>query len=207
MFKKIQNNDLILFSKQSHYSWDIILQVEEKKTLDMKSNKTNQFREKNKNLSIRFKNKLQSKIDIDKEFENQFKKKQIKKAAHVKYILTEIEELFAGKRNNELLPAKKLTLKHVIPQSYEKWQPFFDEKKIINPETLVHRLGNMTILTKKMNSEIQDDVFDIKLEKAYKKSHFKLNEEIAEKYSEWTPKVITERQQMMAKKAKKIWKF
>lgn len=57
MFKKIQNNDLILFSKQSHYSWDIMLQVEEKKNLVMKSNKANQFREKNKNLSIRFKNK------------------------------------------------------------------------------------------------------------------------------------------------------
>ena len=153
------------------------------------------------------KNKLQSKIDIDDEFENQFKVKQIKKSSYLRYIFTEIEESLAGKRVEELRPVKKLTLEHVIPQKYEKWQPFFDEKKIINPETLVHRLGNMTILTKKMNSEIQDDVFDIKLEKAYKKSHFKLNEEIAEKYSEWTPKVITERQQMMAKKAKKIWKF
>jgi len=57
IFNKIQNNDLVLFSKQSHYSWDIILQVKEKKILEIKNNKTKQFREKNKILSVQFKNK------------------------------------------------------------------------------------------------------------------------------------------------------
>jgi len=57
IFSKIQSNDLVLFSKQSHYSWDVILQVKEKKILEIKNNKTKQFREKNKILSVQFKNK------------------------------------------------------------------------------------------------------------------------------------------------------
>ena len=57
IFGTIQNNDLVLFSKQSRYSWDVILQVKEKKILEIKNNKTKQFREKNKILSVKFKNK------------------------------------------------------------------------------------------------------------------------------------------------------
>ncbi len=38
IFNKIKNNYFILFSKQSHYSWDVILQVREKKILEIKNN-------------------------------------------------------------------------------------------------------------------------------------------------------------------------
>jgi predicted restriction endonuclease len=69
IFKKIQNDDLILFSKQSHYSWDVILKVKEKKLLEINNNKTEQFREKNKTLSIKFKyknllSKYQNSFDV-----------------------------------------------------------------------------------------------------------------------------------------------
>ena len=57
LFGTMQKNDLVLFSKQSSYSWDAILQVKEKQILEIKNNKAKQFREKNKILSIQFKNK------------------------------------------------------------------------------------------------------------------------------------------------------
>ena len=57
IFNKIKNNDLILFSKESHYSWDAILELKEKHTLEIKNNSHSEFREKNKTLSLEFKNK------------------------------------------------------------------------------------------------------------------------------------------------------
>jgi predicted restriction endonuclease len=57
IFNKIKNNDLILFSKESSYSWDAILELKEKHTLEVKNNSDSEFREKNKTLSLEFKNK------------------------------------------------------------------------------------------------------------------------------------------------------
>ena len=57
IFDTMQKNDLVLFSKQSRYSWDAILQVKEKQILEIKNNNAKQFREKNKILSVQFKNK------------------------------------------------------------------------------------------------------------------------------------------------------
>lgn len=57
IFDKIKNNDLILFSKESDYSWDAVLELKEKHTLQVKNNSDSEFREKNKTLSLEFKNK------------------------------------------------------------------------------------------------------------------------------------------------------
>jgi predicted restriction endonuclease len=57
IFDKIKNNDLILFSKESSYSWDAVLELKEKHTLQVKNNSDSEFREKNKTLSLEFKNK------------------------------------------------------------------------------------------------------------------------------------------------------
>ena len=57
IFNKIKNNDLILFSKESNYSWDAVLELKEKHTLEIKNNSHSEFREKNKTLALEFKDK------------------------------------------------------------------------------------------------------------------------------------------------------
>ena len=57
IFNKIKNNDLILFSKESNYSWDAVFELKEKHTHEVKNNSDSEFREKNKTLSLEFKNK------------------------------------------------------------------------------------------------------------------------------------------------------
>ena len=57
IFNKMQNDDLILFSKESYHSWDIILQLKEKKILKINNDEKYEFREKNKTLLLKFKNK------------------------------------------------------------------------------------------------------------------------------------------------------
>lgn len=150
--------------------------------------------------------KLESKVQNDVTFAKQFSNIEIKKTAYVKYILKEIEEVLAGTRKDELETVEKLTLEHVIPKNFKKWQKFFDEKKIKNPETLLYRLGNMTILTKKMNSSISDSIFEEKLN-TYKDSLLELNKQTVCNNAEWTDVVIDTRQSLFAENALKIWKF
>jgi predicted restriction endonuclease len=57
IFNKIQKNDLILFSKESHYSWDVILKLKEKQIIKIKNNDDSEFRERAKTLSFKFQNK------------------------------------------------------------------------------------------------------------------------------------------------------
>jgi uncharacterized protein with ParB-like and HNH nuclease domain len=153
------------------------------------------------------KSKLCSKVDNDDEFKKQFSGISIKKSQYAKYILIEIETILAGKRNDELEPIAKLTLEHIVPKNFDNWRNYFEDKKIENPEVLVHRLGNHTILTQKMNSKIRDSQFTNKLNKAYQKSHLELNKQTVCNQSEWTDKIIQSRQDKFAEHALKIWKF
>jgi len=57
IFNKIQNNDLILFCKESHHSWDVILKLKEKQILKIKNDDESEFRERSKTLSLKFQNK------------------------------------------------------------------------------------------------------------------------------------------------------
>ena len=56
IFDKIQNNDLIIFSKKSFHSWELILKIKEKKISDSDI-KGLEFRKKNKTLTLKFKDK------------------------------------------------------------------------------------------------------------------------------------------------------
>ena len=150
--------------------------------------------------------KLELQVDDDDKFKKLFSEKTIKKHEYVKYILKEIETVLAGKRNDEL-SVENLTLEHIIPKNHkDHWTEFFDENKIKNPDTLVYRLGNQTIVTKKMNSSMSDNIFKNKLN-MYKESMLELNKQTVCNEIEWTDVIIDKRQKTFADKAVEIWKF
>ena len=150
--------------------------------------------------------KLALQAGNDDKFKKLFSEKSIKKHEYVKYILKEIETVLAGKRNDEL-SVENLTLEHIIPKNHkDHWTEFFDENKIKNPDTLVYRLGNQTIVTKKMNSSMSDNIFKNKLN-MYKESMLELNKQTVCNEIEWTDVIIDKRQKTFADKAVEIWKF
>ncbi len=100
IFNKIKNNDLILFSKESNYSWDAILELKEKHTLEIKNNSDSEFREKNKTLLLEFKNK-----NLLSKYQNSFDVPNLSKLKPGVYFLKNI------------LSAKKLKeVKHKNPE-------------------------------------------------------------------------------------------
>jgi hypothetical protein len=103
-----------------------------------------------------------------------------------------------------------ITVEHVLPQSpaagseWEKWFP--------NPadrESVVHRLGNLALLTRKKNSSASNYEFDKKKSSYFAKggvSPFTITTQVlAEK--DWTLTVVNRRQKELLGKLKALWRL
>jgi uncharacterized protein with ParB-like and HNH nuclease domain len=92
----------------------------------------------------------------------------------------------------------KATLEHIVPQaSFDtKWEERFGEKFLYD---YTHRIGNMTLLTTKINSRIKNAYFDVK-KKEYAKTKLPMTLELANIEGDITPEYIKARHQTFVEK-------
>ncbi len=141
----------------------------------------------------------------DNSFENDFSTKEFKNTTRnhkiVKYLLAKIE---IYEYNSEIdVDSDLFTIEHILPENAdEEWGEFsFDE---INRSRF--RIGNLTLLEKKLNREAAQKSFAEKC-KLFEKSQSKLTNSIPTKFSTWDEAKIASRQRQLAKHAKAIWKI
>lgn len=141
----------------------------------------------------------------DSSFENDFSTKEFKNTTRnhkiVKYLLAKIE---IYEYNSEIdVDSDLFTIEHILPENAdEEWGEFsFDE---INRSRF--RIGNLTLLEKKLNREAAQKSFAEKC-KLFEKSQSKLTNSIPTKFSTWDEAKIATRQRMLAKHAKAVWKI
>ncbi len=108
-------------------------------------------------------------------------------------LLMRIDE-FINEKENKSNTSKypKIEVEHILPQKFEKW---LDENPSLNEnelETYVNSLGNLTILSSKLNNEVKNNVFKIKKEKFLEKGTYIINNYL-NKINEWNIKNIKER--------------
>lgn len=136
-------------------------------------------------------------------FESDFSTKQFKRTSRnhkiVKYIYSRIEEYIY---KNEINPDSDLyTIEHILPESAdESWGGFNDEE--LNRS--IYRLGNLTLLEKKLNREVGVKVYKDKKE-FFIKSNCRLTNTLPEEYETWSEQKISQRQSSLSKAAKSIW--
>jgi uncharacterized protein with ParB-like and HNH nuclease domain len=141
----------------------------------------------------------------DDNFVSDFSTKQFKNTTRnhkiVKYIYSKIE---LNKYQNEISWDSDLyTIEHILPESAdENWGDFSDEE--INRS--VFRMGNLTLLEKKINREAGALPFNEKV-KLFNQSNCKLTQVISEHYESWNEDKISARQRQLAKEAKSIWRL
>ena len=94
------------------------------------------------------------------------------------------------------------TIEHILPQNpgVEWGDDNYDY------DSLIYRLGNMCLLEKKYNKDIQNASYKKKSE-VYQQSSFVTTSSIPADYSVWDRNTINRRQQRMGKCAKGIWKI
>lgn len=119
----------------------------------------------------------------------------------IKYILGKIERFKGGTRDVNFT-SETDSIEHILPQNpNEEWgEDNYDF------DSLIYRLGNLCLLEKSYNTDIENKPFSEKIE-TYKKSAFETTRSIPTEYAEWNSDSINKRQQQMGNCAKSIWKI
>ncbi|MDX1915037.1 MAG: DUF262 domain-containing HNH endonuclease family protein [Methylophilus sp.] len=119
----------------------------------------------------------------------------------VRYILAEIEK---QETNVDIdFMSDKYSIEHVLPQNPEfGWEDFTDAEV----EAMVYRLGNMALLEKGINREIENKPFIDKKPKL-ETSIFVFTKNISHENAEWTSERITARQNKLANIATTVWRL
>lgn len=119
----------------------------------------------------------------------------------IKYILGKIERFKGGTRDVNFT-SETDSIEHILPQNpNEEWgEDNYDF------DALIYRLGNLCLLEKSYNTDIENRPYSEKIE-TYKKSAFETTRSIPAEYAEWNGNSINKRQQQMGNCAKSIWKI
>ena len=139
----------------------------------------------------------------DAEFVTSFGNKQLTENARnnkvIKYILGKIDRFNGGLRDISL-DSETETIEHILPQHpKDGWD--FDPSEL---DSYIYRLGNLCLLEKKYNRDIENNPYSEKVD-VYRQSSFITTSNIPDRYSEWNIKSIISRQTSMANCAKGIW--
>jgi len=155
-----------------------------------------------------FKNDLKDLIPVKEYFDEKFDEIKYSNTEKARRIITYILSKYENYLNDIIeknIDYDNVNIEHVLPQKPESWGLSRSEIK-----GYVHKIGNLTLISKKLNSQMGN----IELEKKIpilKKSGLKINKVlinfINKKNNKWTEDLITERSNMLSSLAyDEIWK-
>jgi hypothetical protein len=154
----------------------------------------------NNNLSIlAIKEEFKKFYPSDKEFETAFIYKDFKQNQRAKYLLLKLQNYLDTSIG--CFHESDLTIEHILPK--EPTCEWLDKFK--NPEAFIYKLGNMVLIPKKTNKDIDRKLFTDKKDLILKTS-LAINNTIAED-EVWNESSIGKRQKYLAKQAKTIWRI
>jgi hypothetical protein len=132
------------------------------------------------------------------DFIAQFRRASVPRTATARYLLREIEH--AKRRTKEVAVegTDRVHVEHIYPQTPPtKWT---------NHASVLNRLGNLTLLGKRLNISIQNSDFVTKKERGYSSSDLVLTKELMV-YDGWDTTAIDNRQRELSNWVFDIWKF
>lgn len=148
--------------------------------------------------------KLSSIIPTDAEFKSALLTTRVTRGPLARYYLVALERQAMGKDEPELVPNKdedEVNLEHVLPKSPKKgdWDQFTSDEQ----RDYLHRLGNLTLLSKGPNGKIGNEPFVVK-KPVLLASDLSLTRMVGEE-DDWTSKTISARQAHLAELALLVW--
>lgn len=140
-----------------------------------------------------------------------------KKGRRLRMILEALEDHRRGITNQSkrapgegLVIRGKLTLEHVLPQTWETNWPLLSDETEQSRRSMVHVLGNMTLLTQRLNSKVSNGAWlgpEGKAAALHKQSTLLLNRDLTEdKSKQWTSSAIAERTRKLTESFLAVWK-
>lgn len=118
-----------------------------------------------------------------------------------RFILCALEKHLSGQDYN--FTSDAFNIEHVLPQNAQDgWGGFSNEEA----DSLIYRLGNMTLLQSAANRDAGVDEYAEKRTR-FEQSGFAITRRMAQENAEWTPERIAVRQNWMADQATAIWRI
>ena len=170
-----------------------------------------QFSERAKEVSngeisntAELKNRLSRVVPSDTQFKEAFRTATVSKQYLARYYLMTLENAEKGEDNPELIPnadSSAVNLEHVLPKNPdESWEIETDTHR-----AFLKRLGNLAIMSSRLNSNIGNASFEEK-KPYYRESSFELTKELAD-YESWNVDAINIRQEKLAELALVTWRI
>ncbi len=136
----------------------------------------------------------------DEQFLNNFASVSITRRASVSYLLREIEQRLRTTEELMVAPPSKVHVEHIYPQTPSS------ENRLPQHDAYINRLGNLTLLSAKLNSKIKNGTYSEKKE-SFGKSEIRITKIIPSEYIDWNVDSIEKRQRILAEIALEIWSF
>lgn len=134
----------------------------------------------------------------DERFVGEFETATVSRQKSARYLLRELEHAKRATGEVTVELPDRVHLEHIYPQTPQ-------EARWPNHSAAVDRLGNLTLLSRRMNQAISNAPFVEKRE-TYSMSDLLVTRELAG-YEEWNAQSIDSRQASLAELAKGIWAF
>jgi hypothetical protein len=133
--------------------------------------------------------------------------------ATARMILEALDEAMRGGKTEHVDYGSKLTIEHLMPREWEKhWQtqamandPVAVYQARQRRGALIHRVGNLTLVTRRLNPSLSNGPWDKKRREILKHSALNLNR-VFEDFPEWNEEAIERRTAELYHMAQRIWK-
>ncbi|MFF9489211.1 DUF262 domain-containing protein [Streptomyces sp. NPDC014676] len=112
--------------------------------------------------------------------------------ARLRLVLAELEATLYSGKTERIVHDGELTIEHLLPQSWEAHWPLPDDagrgsvEAHQRREALVHTLGNLTLLTRKLNPAVSNGPWEHKRAEILQHSALSLNRSLAARWDEET---------------------
>ena len=143
--------------------------------------------------------RLKTLAPSDNEFVEQFKNARISRQGTARYILREIEHCKRKTGEVSVETPDRVHLEHIYPQTP---RPGFQWE---NHVSAVDRIGNLTLLSSRMNESIKNGPFSDK-KPVYVQSDLLVTKDLAE-FDDWTFEFVKSRQEKLSEHVLSIWSF
>ena len=116
-----------------------------------------------------------------------------------RYLLRAFEDKIAATMELAVAGAGKVHVEHIYPQTPPQ------EQRWANHGEFVNRIGNLTLLDRRLNQEIKNAAFSAKKQQAYNASRLEITKELLAYGDEWSASSIETRQIRLCELAESIW--
>ena len=142
---------------------------------------------------------LRNFVPTDNAFTAAFQTAIIADRGAVRYILREIESSRRTTEELEVALPPRVHVEHIYPQTPRAGEKWSEHTSVLN------RVGNLTLLSRRLNTTIKNASFPEK-KPYYAQSELYITQDLAQ-YENWSPDNVAERQNILSQNVTSIWSF